>query len=171
MNRKPYIISIDGRAAAGKTSLAEKLSGVFDAPVIHIDDFFLPMELRSEERLKEPGGNVHYERFKDEVIDKLCLGREFSYQRFECRTKSLSDFVKIPCSPVFIVEGSYSHHPYFGDYADLRIFKDIDKETQWQRILKRNGLPWADDFKNKWIPMEEEYFSFFDIRSKADIVL
>jgi len=129
------------------------------------------VELRSEDRLREPGGNVHYERFKDEVIDRLFGGEAFSYQRFDCRTKSLREFVNIPYAPVFIIEGSYSHHPYFGDYADLRIFRDVDKETQWQRILKRNGLPWADDFKNKWIPLEEEYFSAFGIQTKADIVL
>ena len=32
-----------------------------------MDDFFLPMELRTAERLEEPGGNVHYERFSAEV--------------------------------------------------------------------------------------------------------
>ena len=171
MDKKPYILSIDGRAAAGKTTLAEELARIFDAPVIHIDDFFLPLELRTDERLRQPGGNVHYERFKSEVVDMLCLGRDFSYRRFDCKTKSLAEMISIPYAPVYIVEGSYSHHPCFGDYADLRIFKDIDKETQWERILKRNGLPWADEFRYKWIPMEEEYFSFFGIREKADLVL
>jgi len=167
----PYIIAIDGRAASGKTSLAEQLAASFDAPIVHLDDFFLPLEMRTEKRLNEPGGNVHYERFKAEVIDKLKAGEDFSYQRFDCKTKALADFVQVKKSPVVIVEGSYSHHPYFGDYADLKIFKTVDPDEQWRRILVRNGEAWGQPFKDKWIPLEEKYFEYFKIKESADIVL
>ena len=49
-----------------------------------MDDFFLPFELRTAERLKEPGGNVHYERFIDEVVSKLSAGEPFEYGVFRC---------------------------------------------------------------------------------------
>ena len=63
----PFIIAIDGRAASGKSTLAQQLGELLDADVIHMDDFFLPPSLRTKERLSEPGGNVHYERFAEEV--------------------------------------------------------------------------------------------------------
>ena len=59
------ILAIDGRAAAGKTTLANLLQEYFDGAVIHMDDFFLPLELRTKERYATPGGNVHYERFNE----------------------------------------------------------------------------------------------------------
>ena len=37
---KIWIISVDGRAAAGKTTLAARLSQLLGASVIHMDDFF-----------------------------------------------------------------------------------------------------------------------------------
>ena len=63
------IIAIDGMTASGKSTLAEELSQIYNSPIFHADDFFLPMELRTEERLNEPGGNIHYERMKKEIID------------------------------------------------------------------------------------------------------
>ena len=62
-------VGIDGRCASGKTKLSERLKEEFIASVIHMDDFFLPRELRTKERLSSPGGNVHYERFETEVLD------------------------------------------------------------------------------------------------------
>ena len=53
-----YIIALDGRAASGKTTMARQLAELLDAEIIHMDDFFLPMELRTEQRLATPGGNV-----------------------------------------------------------------------------------------------------------------
>ena len=80
--KKQVIISIDGCAASGKTTIAEKLSKLYSSDIIHMDHFFLPVELRTTERLNEPGGNIHYERFKEEVINNL--GKPFSYNVYNC---------------------------------------------------------------------------------------
>ncbi|MEK3909347.1 P-loop NTPase fold protein [Oceanobacillus sp. FSL W7-1309] len=61
---KATSIAIDGRCGSGKTSLAEMLKQEFDMNVFHMDDFFLPFEMKTKERLSESGGNVHYELFK-----------------------------------------------------------------------------------------------------------
>lgn len=75
------VIAMDGRAAAGKTTLAEELAVTLGGAVVHMDDFFLPGELRTPERLAAPGGNVHAERFVEEVC-LICGGGEaFRYRR------------------------------------------------------------------------------------------
>ena len=61
------VIAIDGPCSSGKTTLAVFLAEKYGFQVIHTDSFFLPSEMRSKERLSQPGGNVHYERFNDEV--------------------------------------------------------------------------------------------------------
>lgn len=166
-----HVIALDGRAASGKTTRAALLSAVLDAPVIHMDDFFLPPSLRTPERLTRPGGNVDYERFAQEVVPELLAGAPFSYRVFDCSRMDFHGVQEIPAAPIRIVEGSYSHHPMMGDYADLRIFTSVDAEEQIARILHRNGEKMAEMFRTRWIPMEEKYFTHYSIREKADLCL
>lgn len=51
---------------------------------IHMDDFFLPLEMRTPQRLQQPGGNVHYERFLETVLKPLSLQQTVFYQPFDC---------------------------------------------------------------------------------------
>lgn len=165
------IIAIDGKAASGKTTLARQLALILNAEVIHMDDFFLPTELRTMSRLTEPGGNIHYERFKTEVLPGLTQKKPFAYHRFDCSKMQLGEIRNIAVSRWRIVEGAYSLHPVFGDYADLKVFFDISPTEQMKRICKRNGEEMAQIFVNRWIPMEEKYIKTFDIKAKADIII
>ena len=54
---EPLIVAIDGRCGSGKTTLGEYLEQVFDCNLFRMDDFFLRMEQRTPQRLKETGGN------------------------------------------------------------------------------------------------------------------
>lgn len=65
------ILGIDGPCGSGKTTLANHIANLYDVDVIHLDDFFLPLELRTSSRLSEIGGNVHYERFYTQVIQGI----------------------------------------------------------------------------------------------------
>ena len=56
-----------------------------------------------------------------------------------------------------IVEGTYSHHPYFGNPYDLKILLTVDEETQRKRILERPAFLHKRFFE-EWIPMENRYF-------------
>lgn len=163
----PRVIAIDGRAGSGKTTLANAIAKVFGAGVVRADDFFLPPVMRTENRLLEPGGNIHYERLKEQVIDKL--GAPFEYEIFDCSVMAVNGKKKIENTGLVVVEGSYCMHPYFGRYFDLGIFLSVSKEEQEARILKRNGGKMLEMFKSKWIPMEEKYISHFKIEDIADI--
>lgn len=168
---KPVVVAIDGRCGSGKSFLCRLLAGVYDCNQIHVDDFFLRTEQRTHERLTEVGGNVDYERFLTEVITPLRQGKEvFDYQRYDCMQQRLTQVVTVRSKPLVIVEGSYSLHPYFGDAYDLKIFMDLDEETQKQRILARNGAYMLERFVGEWIPKENAYFEKFGIREKCDIV-
>ena len=165
------VIAIDGRAASGKSTLADKLSCIIDAGVVRMDDFFLPMDLRTLQRLSEAGGNLHYERFIEEVIPCVAKRCAFSYRVFDCSQMAICGERRISESEWRIVEGSYSHHPRFGDYADLKVFCSVSEEEQMRRILGRNGEKMWLRFKNEWIPMEEKYFDSFDIKDSASVLI
>lgn len=170
-SKKPFLIAIDGRCAAGKTTFANNLKQEFNCNIIHMDHFFLRTEQRTKERYEEPGGNIDRKRLIDEVMIPLIQGLPFSYQVFDCKLMTLSEKIHIEPKAVTIIEGSYSCHPCLKDYYDLRVFLNIDKERQINRIIQRNGIESAEIFRNKWIPLEERYFEAYDVMSCCDLVV
>lgn len=171
LSEKPAVVAIDGRCASGKSTMAQLLSEITEAGVIHMDDFFLPLKLRTEERLAQPGGNVHYERFQEEVLPFLHKKEAFDYRSFDCSKMELGESRRVCESSVRVVEGAYSMHPAFGEYADLKVFSDVEQREQWERIKVRDGEAMLVLFRERWIPMEEHYFAEYAIRDKAAIVV
>lgn len=161
------MVAIEGRCASGKTTLASYLREKLSCEVIHMDDFFLRPEQRTMERLKEPGGNIDYERFLDEVLIPLEKSGETSYRPYDCTSRELKEAIVIKKNPVILIEGSYSAHPKFFEYYDLCYFLDVEKSLQIERIRKRNGEDKLQDFLNRWIPMEEMYFEKYRIKEKC----
>ncbi len=169
-NKKHIVFSIDGNSASGKSTLAENLANLLNGEVVHCDDFFLPQEMRTDKRLSEIGGNIHYERLKEEVIDKLRKPTVISYKAYNCQNNSFKNKFLMN-KKIIIVEGAYSSHPYFENYADFKIFLKVDEKIQKERILKRNGEEMLKRFTNEWIPKENEYFNKFKIENNSDIIL
>lgn len=165
------ITAIDGNCASGKTTLSRTLAERFNAQVIHTDDFFLPLEMRTAERLSTPGGNIHYERFIEEVVGGIKSGKPFEYGVFNCSQGKITHKKQINIGTPIIIEGAYSMHPAIPDIYDLHIFLEISSETQLQRILMRNGAEALESFKSKWIPLENEYFERHGIREKCDLII
>lgn len=168
-NKKHIVIAIDGMAASGKSTFAQILKNRFDARIIHADDFFLPIEKRTNERVNTPGGNIDYEKMKKEVIDKI--NQDIKYFKYDCNTNSFHELVDIKKTQITVVEGSYSLHPYFGKYYDFSVFMEIDSQLQMKRILNRNGETLLNKFLNEWIPMENEYFKNFKIKENASYII
>ena len=135
-----------------------------------MDDFFLRPEQRTAERYAQPGGNVDYERFREEVLLPLKTGKAFSYRPFSCRTFTLSEPVAVTPRQLNIVEGTYCLHPYFGNPYDLRILLSVSPELQHARVLQR-PQHLQERFFTAWIPMEKLYFDHFRIPEQSDIQL
>jgi len=160
------VIAIDGGSGSGKSTLADCLALEFDGVVIRMDHFFLPIDLQGEERV-----NVHYERFLEEVYPFIKKQMPFSYRVFDCSRMDYHGMIDISVKSLIIIEGAYSLLPYWDDIFDLRVFCDIDKETQKQRIISRNGVERYQMFEDKWIPLEEAYFKEYRIKEKCDVCL
>lgn len=167
---KNVLVAVDGRCASGKTTFAGYLLKALDCNVFHMDDYFLRPEQRTAERLKEPGGNVDRERFSEEVLIPLTEGADkIVYRRFDCHTMSLQPPVRVTTKKINIIEGAYCCHPDLIDKYDMKIFFDITKELQKERILNRNGSKQWEVFRDRWIPMEERYFEEFKVKEQCDI--
>lgn len=169
--KSPIVVTIDGRCASGKSTMSEMLAQITGASVIHMDDFYLPKELRTKERLEQPGGNVHFERFQEEVLIPLDKGEDFSYRRFDCSRMELGEKCEVLKSLFYVVEGAYSCLPILGNYADVKVFSHIEPEEQLRRIGLRDGQKVLSMFRERWIPMEEKYFAYYSIQETADVIV
>ena len=163
------VLAIEGGSASGKTTLANLLSGIYDATVFHMDDFFLRPEQRTPERFAEAGGNVDRERFLSEVLLPLHEGKNVLYRPFNCTTQTIESAEKISPKQLTIIEGAYSMHPELSSFYDLTVFLDISPEYQRERILMRNSPQFAERFFNEWIPLEEIYQEKMHVKERCDL--
>lgn len=166
----PILIAIDGMCASGKTTLGHYLSDQYDCNLFHMDDFFLQSQQRTKERLMEIGGNVDYERFLEDVLTPLLQGRSVPYRPYDCASRSLQPTRVIPAKRLNIIEGSYSHHPFFGDIYQQRVFLKVKDDLQIQRIRQRNGDKSLERFLSEWIPKENAYHQII-VQRDDDLII
>lgn len=168
---KPVIIAIDGMCGSGKSFLADRLKASYECNVFHMDDFFLPLEMKTEERLSQPGGNVHYERFSEEVLSSLLKNEKVTYRPYICGLWRLGEVRSLEPKKLNIIEGTYSLHPTLRDAYDLKVFLTVADQLQLERIMRRSGEEKLQQFINRWIPLENLYFNHMKIHEIADITL
>ena len=167
-DKPTFIVAIDGRCASGKTTLAELLTKRLGCQVVHTDDFYLPKLERTEARLAEVGGHMDTEKLLAEVLTPLREGRAARYRPYLCCTDRYGEGKEVLPSGTIVVEGSYSHHPVLKKCYDLTVFLRISPAAQAERIRAREGER-ANDFFERWIPLEERYLNAFDVEDEAKI--
>ena len=163
-------VAIDGRCGSGKTTAAALLAQQLDCTVLHADDFFLQPQQRTPQRLAQPGGNFDRERFRAEALAPLLEHRDAVYQPYDCHTGRLKPPVTAPWKPVIVAEGSYSCHPDLWPCYDLHVFVTADLGTRLERIARRPGVN-LENFRTRWIPLEEAYFAAFDLEHRCEVIL
>lgn len=166
----PIIVAVDGRCASGKTTFAQIVGELFEeCSVFHMDDFFLPPEKRTPQRLATPGGNVDYERAATELFEPLLRGEAVAHRRFDCHTMTMGQPEGIPFRRLNIVEGSYALHPALAGYSQLHIFFTCSPQVQLARLARRETPESLERFKERWIPMEETYFGGLSVEDRSDL--
>ena len=164
----PVFIVIDGRCGTGKTTFAERLAAKLHAPVIHVDDFYLPKEKRTPERMEKCGGNIDSERFCAEVMIPLQNGEPFSYRPYDCGKGELCSPVNVPESKACIIEGTYSY--LLCPDSRITVFVTATAEEQIARLSLRESAEKLEMFRKIWIPREEKYFETFDVCDKCNYI-
>ncbi len=170
LNNKFKVIAIDGPSGSGKSSLAKILEDKYDCLVFHTDDYFLHPSRKTFERLNEPGGNLDYERMLLEIFSNL--DKELiTSNHFNCMTNIIENREPFLKKNMIVIEGVYSLHPLFQKFYDYKVYLDVSKEVQLNRILERSGADMLKRFKEEWIPLENKYFEVLNIKDIVDIII
>ncbi len=166
--KAPRLIAIDGRCGSGKTTLATALASALHAQLVHMDDFYLPFDMRTRERMSQPGGNVHYERVLKDIVTPVTLGQVFDYEAFDSKEHRFFKRPIIESPALVIIEGAYAMHPFLLPHYDYTVFVTVDPMVQLQRIKLRNGEKKMMEFELRWIPLEERYIGHFQLNNLAN---
>lgn len=154
---KPAVAAIDGRCGSGKTHFAALIQELFPCSVIHMDDYYLPMEKRPPGWEDKAGGHMDFSRFLSEILVPARNGAPLCCRPYDCRSGRLSRAADLPPRLLTVVEGSYSTHPCLAGQYDCTIFLTCSPQEQAKRLSARDARTFAR-FRDRWIPMEERYF-------------
>lgn len=151
------VIAIDGPCGSGKSSLADLLAELFPSRILHMDDYYLPLQQRSPGWEQIPCENMDLQRFLQEALLPASRGEEILYRPYSCRKGQLTDSRILPAAPLTIAEGSYSHHPLLAPHYDLKIYLTCHHQEQLARLARREQSH-LDAYLQRWIPLEEAYY-------------
>lgn len=167
---RPVLLALDGRCGSGKTTLAAQLAELFpDSAVFHTDDYYLPPARRISNWAETPCANMDLTRLRDELLLPAQAGAAVCYRAYSCREGAYLPEQPLAPAPLYIVEGSYSHHPLLAGCYDLKVFVTCSQAEQVRRLQAREGARY-ENFVRRWIPLEEGYFAQYRIEEQADLV-
>lgn len=166
----PFILAIDGPCGGGKSTLASELEKELGYNVVHMDDFYLPFKERSKNWMNEIAGHVDFDRLIKNVLIPYKEHKKTNYISYDCHSDKYLNEIYIDLDKPLILEGSYSLHPKLNNFIDIKVFVDIDNDTQIKRLMKRNEKT-VDLFKSMWIPFENNYFNKLKIKDLSDLTL
>ncbi len=163
------IVALDGPCASGKSTIGTLLSQLYDCPLVHMDDFFLPQKQKTPARLSQAGGNIDAERFLSQVLLPVSQGKSAQYQPYRCHTDDFGEWLEVPPSALTIIEGVYALRPDLQPYYSICCYLDAPWSVRRERLLKRCGEGGLARFEALWIPLEQQYFETFQIESQCSI--
>ena len=158
---KHALVIIDGPCGSGKTTLADQLLNQCpEYTLVHMDDYYIPFQEKTAERLSIPGGNADVSRLLSEVIRPWIHGTHCLVRPYRAHSDTFLSSYEIPAHGNILLEGSYSGLPCISSHAALKLFLQVDPVTQRDRLYRRNPETYPL-FLEKWIPLENFYFRFY----------
>ncbi len=156
------LIAIDGRAGAGKTTLAasfyEELSVDKTVAVIHMDDLYDGWENALSERLTQTLESI-VKSHQSKVAFEIDI---FNWQSMSFDSKRVIHPVDI-----LILEGVGAGQKVVRDAGATLYWLDIDAEVGIQRVLNRDGNQIASQMK-QWQIAQEIHFLRDKTRENAE---
>lgn len=167
-NGKFYIIAVDGRGGAGKTTLTEYIAKLLPGfTILHGDEYFEHVEDTIA------FGAFNDERFEKEVLKRIRNGEtSFTYYSYDWHKEPHLQAKVLNISEGVVIERS-SSFAFNLDY-DLRIWVETPARLALQRGQERDEMPLEQGYrswKEIWKPQEDAHFQKYRPLETADIVI
>lgn len=154
-------VGIDGKGAAGKTTLAAAVAAVLPgAVVVHVDDFARP-RVETWER----------DRFVEQVLVPLLGGRPARYERWDWGRDASAGWDEVAVGVPVVVEGVSSTDVRLGVPWDVTLWLDLPAEVRLRRALERDGEGMRAQWVERWMPAEDAYEATQRPQDRVDAVV
>jgi uridine kinase len=187
----PVRVGVDGRTAAGKTTLANALAAelrtLTTRAVIRaeLDHFMRMVEDRNAYPYDSPESYYldawDYPAIRRELLLPLGPGGDRRYRAALTDPSGRSPLDTpaevAPADAILIADGVFLQRPELDAHWDLRIYVDISAAESLRRGVARDQswMGGADEaerrFRSKYLPGEQRYHAEVDPRSRAQIVV
>lgn len=161
--RRPYLVGIDGRSGAGKTTLAEQLAAVLrpvrDVTLFHLEDLYPGWDgLR-------PGTRTYV----DEVLTPLCNGRDAEWSAWDWLTGSPGTPRLTRVAEVVVLEGVGACSAAARALLDVSVWVELPTALRYDRALSRDGAYYAEHW-DRWAAQEDAYLADDHVWEQVDIL-
>jgi uridine kinase len=162
--KTPAIISIDGNAGAGKTTLAIELKSQLaksgkSSQIVHMDDFY--------DGWQNPFTIDLANRVITQILQPFSQELEMSYQAFDWL---LNGFVKekfLTKTKVLILEGVGSGQSAFRNYIDYLIWLNINPKIGLSLVTARDGTKNSQQMQ-QFLLDQERHFALENTQNASD---
>jgi uridine kinase len=186
----PLRVALDGRSAAGKTTLADELAGPIKRlgrPVIRasVDGFLRPAAERRRRGSLSPEGyyldTVDYPAVHAALLDPLGPGGSRRYRARFFDLASERPFAEperiAPEDAVLLVDGVFLLRPELDHAWDYRVFVEVDEEHTLARGAARDAARFGsvraaeERYRRRYLPGERLYVGAVGPQERAEAVL
>lgn len=161
--RKPFIVGIDGRSGAGKTTLTEQLSRVLershDVVSFHLEDIY-------------PGWNgllKGMERYRGEILEPLRREEDAHWTAWDWLTNEPGTPRLTRTAQIVLVEGVGACHREARALLDVSVWVELPTSQRKQRALDRDGATY-EKYWDVWAEQEEQYLGEDPVWESAEIL-
>lgn len=159
------IITIDGRAGSGKTTLAGDLNLYLSerhrVQVLHLDEIY-------DGWSKALNKNLSFSL--DEIVRNLTKGEPIVLQIYNWHLGVYDAVKRFDPPDVLIIEGVGSGQRLISNATAAKIWMEISSKLGLSRVLERDGVGISSEML-KWQAMEDEHFLNEKTRERADFIL
>lgn len=169
---RPYVVAIDGRSGAGKSTFTQRLATALGACVVDGDGFFRGgVEVRSDGPRERAEACIDW-RLQRSVLTSLRAGQVASYAAFDWSAfdgRLEATLTVLEPRAFILLEGVYAARPELAACVDLRVLIRVTEATRIARLTAREGSigPW----ERQWHEAETWYFAELAPEGTFDLVI
>lgn len=143
----PVVVGVTGAVAAGKSTLARRIS-----PCVVSTDHYLPDYDRTPEHLRDLPESSDLTRLARDLAE-LRAGRATMIPRWEFATHSRTGEERVEPAELVVVEGLHALHGLPRAHIDVAVFVDAPREVRWARAAGRElagERPWPLEYLERY---------------------
>ncbi|MDO4918224.1 uridine kinase [Kocuria sp.] len=161
--RKPFLVGIDGRSGAGKTTLTDQLAAVLrrshDVVVFRLEDIYPGWD----------GLRRGMDEYRTDVLRPLRDDQDAHWTAWDWLTSEPGTPRLTRAAQIVLLEGVGACHREARELLDTSVWVELPTSQRRQRALARDGGAYEAHWE-QWAAQEEEYLAEDPVWENAEII-